>query len=88
MRTRLKRPEKEQGKHLHHIYFGRANRKQSEKWGCVIYLSPEEHNMSNKGVHFNREFDLYLKSECQKRLEGAGWTRAEFIETFGRNYLD
>lgn len=88
MRVKLKRPAREPGKHLHHVYFGRANRSISEKYNCVIYLSPEEHNMSNKGVHFNRDFDLMLKREYQRKLETAGWTREEFIETFGRNYID
>lgn len=88
MRKKLSKPEKVEGWHLHHIFFGNANRKLSDKWGCVIYLPPEMHNLSGKGVHFNREFDLMLKRECQQRLEAAGWTREEFVETFGRNYLD
>lgn len=73
------------GLHLHHIY-GAANRKLSDKLGCVVWLSPEYHNMSNKGVHFNREFDLELKRECQKRFEEV-YPNLNFREIFGRNYL-
>ena len=86
MRVKLERPERERGKHAHHV-FGGANRKHSEKWGCVIYLPPRLHNMSREGVHANAAFDRALKAEYQRRLEAAGWTREEFMETFGKNYL-
>lgn len=72
--------------HCHHIYFGAGNRKLSDQYGCVVWLSPEYHNMSNKGVHFNREFDLELKRECQKRFEEV-YPNLSFREIFGRNYL-
>lgn len=80
-------PEDRHLYHRHHVFFSTANRKQSEKWGCVVYLLPPLHNGSDKGVHFNKEFDLSLKQLYQKMLEEKGWTRQEVIETFGRNYL-
>jgi hypothetical protein len=76
-----------EGLHKHHI-FGSANRKLSEQYGLYVYLIPEYHNMSDKGVHFNREFDLQLKREGQMKFEQLYGSREDFIRIFGRNYLD
>lgn len=74
--------------HRHHIFYGTSNRKQSEKYGCWVYLCPMHHNMSNAGVHFNREFDLKLKKIGQEAFEMECGNRQDFITIFGRNYLD
>ena len=71
--------------HKHHVYGG-ANRKNSEKYGCWVWLTPALHNMSDEGVHFNREQDLRLKEECQKRFEEL-YGHEKFMQVFGRNYL-
>ncbi len=71
--------------HLHHIYFG-ANRKISDKNGFTIWLIPELHNMSNQGIHFNRDFDLAIKRDCQRKYE-ENHTREEFIKLIGKSYL-
>lgn len=71
--------------HKHHIYFG-SNRKLSEKYGCWVYLCAPHHNMSNKGVHSDRELDLRLKKECQQAFEKKH-SRDEFMRIFGRNWL-
>jgi hypothetical protein len=42
--------------------------------------------MSDEGVHFDKDFDLELKQECQRKYEEEH-TRAEFMELIGRNYL-
>lgn len=42
--------------------------------------------MSNMGVHFNKDFDTYLKKLCQAKFEEKH-TRDEFMEIIGRNYL-
>lgn len=73
--------------HKHHIFFGTANRKLSEKYGCWVYLCAHHHNMSDEGVHFNKAMDLELKQLCQKEMEKNGTTRTEFMQIFGRNYL-
>ena len=75
-----------EGLHKHHI-FGAANRKLSEQYGLYVYLIPEYHNMSDKGVHFNKEFDLQLKREGQRKFEETH-SREDFLRLFGRNYLD
>ena len=74
--------------HKHHIFYGSANRKQSEKYGCWVYLCPIHHNLSNAGVHFNKAFDLELKRRAQIAFETYHGSRADFIKIFGRNYLD
>lgn len=71
--------------HKHHIYMG-ANRKISEAQGCWVYLCPQHHNMSNQGVHFNKELDDRLKRECQLLWERNG-SRAEWMRLFGKNYI-
>lgn len=73
--------------HRHEVFFG-SNRKKSIEYGLVVFLAPEMHNMSNAGVHFNREFDLELKRIGQETaMRYYGWTTEEFIKIFGKNYL-
>jgi hypothetical protein len=76
-----------EGLHKHHI-FGGANRKLSEQYGLYVYLVPRLHNMSDDGVHFNREFDLRLKREGQMKFESLYGSREDFRRIFGKNYLE
>lgn len=71
---------------IHHIFGGYGRRSVSEKYGFIVPLTNDEHNMSNYGVHFNRELDLKLKRECQTKFEETH-SREEFIRLVGRNYL-
>lgn len=71
--------------HKHHIYGG-GNRTNSEHFGFWVYLTADYHNMSNKGVHFDMQFDAELKEACQKEFEKTH-TRKEFMAIIGRNYL-
>lgn len=74
--------------HRHEIFFGK-NRQNSIKYGLVVFLVPEMHNMSNKGVHFNHQFDLMLKQMGQKTaMDYYGWSVEDFIKIFGKSYLD
>lgn len=68
------------------VFYGTANRKKSEEFGCWVYLCAGHHNMTDYSVHFNKELDLKLKKECQKEFEKNG-TREEFRRIFGRSYL-
>jgi hypothetical protein len=81
--------------HKHHI-FGGANRKWSEKYGLFVHLCPYHHNMSDRGIHFNKEMrEEYQKLgqyyfELQYALEhgvGEAEAKAEFMRIFGRNYM-
>jgi hypothetical protein len=70
----------------HHIYQG-CRRQTSEKYGAVIDLCFYHHNGSNQGVHFNKELDLKLKRDWQRKFE-AEHGHDEFMKIFGRNYLE
>lgn len=73
--------------HSHHI-FGGGLRKLSEKYGLKVWLRADWHNMSNYGVHFNRELDLQLKKIAQAKWEEKYGTRQEFRNIFGKSWLD
>ena len=76
-----------EGLHKHHI-FGGSNRKHSDEDGLVIFLRPEDHNMSNKGIHSNKEFDLYAKRKAQLRwMEFYGKTEEQFRKRYGKSWL-
>ena len=72
--------------HDHHIFYGTSNRKQSEKYGLKVWLCGADHNMSNRGVHFNKELDLELKQLAQAKFEETH-TRDEFRTAFGKSWL-
>ena len=70
----------------HHVFEGTARRKQSEKYGMKIWLCHYHHNMSNEGIHFNKELDLAVKRNAQKVFE-RDHSREEFREIFLKSYL-
>lgn len=81
--------------HKHHI-FGASNRKWSEKYGLYIHLCPPHHNMSDLGIHFNKEMMDAYHSLGQESFEqeyarshsvSNEQARAEFMRIFGRNYI-
>lgn len=74
----------------HEIFFGTANRQKSIEYGLVVFIRPEDHNMSAYGVHNRKghEFDMYLKKMGQERaMDEYKWTTDEFIDIFGKSYL-
>jgi hypothetical protein len=74
--------------HRHEVFYGNPNRQKSIRDGLVVFLTPEEHNMSSRGAHFNIEFDFYLKRIAEERwCEYYGKTVEDFIKEYGRNYL-
>lgn len=74
------------GLHDHHIIFGTANRKNSERRGLKVWLCYEHHE-GNKGVHFNRPLDLRLKQMAQEYYETHYGSRDDFRNEFGKSYL-
>lgn len=74
------------GLEKHHIYFGNPLRKLSDRYGCWVWLTSEEHR-GNNSPHISRETDLRLKRECQEAFEML-YGHEKFIEVFGRNYLE
>lgn len=72
---------------LHHVYSGWANRCQSDKYGCTVYLCRRHHTNQLHGVHFDRDLDMKLRRECQRRWEETYGSRDDFRRIFGKNYL-
>lgn len=73
--------------HSHHCFYGTSNRKQAEKRGLKVWLCSYHHNMSNEGVHFNKDLDIRLKTMSQEYYESHYGTREQFIREFGKSYL-
>lgn len=71
----------------HHI-FPSSNRKYSEQYGLKVWLCGERcHRNGKQSVHRNSDVALRLKQDGQRKFEETH-TREEFIQIFGRNYLD
>lgn len=70
----------------HHIFYGTANRKISERYGYVIPLC-RKHHTGPDGIHFNKAMDDHWKRLAQIHFEENYGTRSGFIKTFGRSYL-
>lgn len=73
----------------HHVFFGFANKKLSEKYGLKVYLCHEScHETGEKAVHNNAEVDRSLKAKVQKiAMRHYGWSIEDFIRIIGRNYI-
>ena len=71
----------------HHVLYGTANRKKSERYGYKVYLCSHHHNMSDEGVHFNKPLDLALKAMAQEHCEKNHGSRTDFIKEFGKSWL-
>lgn len=69
----------------HHIFFGTANRKVSERHGYVVWLC-RAHHTGPDGVHNYRRLDIQIKRVAQAHYEETH-SREEFIKEFGRSYL-
>lgn len=75
------------GLHDHHIYFGTARRKISEKYGFKVWLCYEHHE-GTYGVHGSKgnELNKYLKEVCQLKYE-ENHSRNEFRKIMGKSYI-
>ena len=69
--------------HVHHVFYGTSNRKNSDKFRYLLPLCPEHHT-GNFGVHFDPILDEYLKQMAQKHFENNIGTREEFRRIFGK----
>ena len=82
------RNHREDGLHRHEVFFGTANRQKSIRDGLVIFLTPEMHNMSDKGIHFNRNFDIAAKRSGEHAwLDYYGKTIDDFRKRYGKSWL-
>lgn len=71
---------------VHHVMYGTANRKLSDKYGLVVPLC-QEHHRGSSGVHFRRSLDLQLKKLAQEKFNDLYGANTSFKEVFGKNYL-
>lgn len=71
---------------VHHVIYGNANRKLSDKYGLIVPLC-HEHHRGQTGVHFNRDFDISLKKLAQEKFEAKFGANKSFLDVFGKNYL-
>lgn len=69
----------------HHIFFG-SNRANSEKYGLKVWLCCVHHR-GKYSPHLNRTIDLQLREIAQREFEKTH-SHEEFMDIFGRNYLD
>ncbi len=67
--------------HIHHI-FGASNKANSEKYGFIVPLRADWHDMADYGIHFDNELNLKYKRECQEYWLTHYGTKEEFIKTF------
>ena len=72
--------------HIHHI-FNKHSKALSEKYGFMLPLRPDWHNMSDHGIHFDREMDFYWRRRCQEYYEIHYGSKEDFIKEFNSNYL-
>lgn len=72
--------------HEHHV-FGGPNRKKSEHYGLKVRLCAYHHNMSDAGVHFDKNLDNRIKKTAQRVFELKKGSRELFMQEFGKNYL-
>lgn len=77
-----------QNLHEHHVIYGTANRKMSEKYGLKVWLC-QEHHTGGSGVHHNPYLDDKLKKQAEIKWLLYDDTRSikDFRQIFGKNYL-
>lgn len=91
MRVALPKPKKETGIGLdtHEPFYGMGNRKNSKKYNCIIFMPHYDHEHNPEtSPHKNPDVRQAQCEDYQQRLMDAGWTLAEFMETFGMNWLE
>lgn len=72
---------------MHHVFNGNPYRELSDRYGFIVPLRPDWHNMTPYSVHVNQEFDENLKRQAQEYYEAHIGSRQQFIAEFGKSYL-
>lgn len=70
----------------HHVIFGWANRKLSERHGLKVYLCLQHHEVGKEAIHQNNEINKMVQAYAQRVFEKK-WPEKNFREIFGRNYI-
>lgn len=72
-----------------HEDMGGKMRERSKMCGLWVYLCHDTCHQGPHGVHADKGLDLWLKQVAQRRaMETYGWTTEQFVEMFGKNYLE
>lgn len=76
------------GLHKHHCLNG-ANRPLAEEDGLYVWLRWDWHiaDSNHATPHNDKATDLYFKKLAQRKYEESH-TREEFMQRYGKNYLD
>lgn len=69
----------------HHVIFGTANRKLSEKYGLKVYLCLAHHEEGPEAVHKNAKLARMLKARAQRAFS-IRFLDLDWMEIFGKNY--
>lgn len=77
----------EQFTHCHHVIYGTAGRKLSEKYGLKLYLCPDHHEFGKEAVHKNRATRTLLEKIAQVVFISS-YGQETWMRVFGRNYLE
>lgn len=72
--------------HEHHVIFGWANRRLSEKHGLKVYLCLCHHEIGIEAIHMNDRINKMVQAYAQRAFEKK-WPEKNFREIFGRNYI-
>ena len=72
--------------HTHEVFPGVARRKKCIEHGLYVHLCPECHNLSSRGVHFDRAKMQRLQEAGQMAFEKTH-TREEFMAIFHESWL-
>jgi hypothetical protein len=75
------------GLQRHHVFFGNPNRAHAEEDGMWVWACYYHHTASLVSFHMNRGMDLKLKKYAQGIYEQEH-TREDFIQRYGRSYLE
>lgn len=79
---------REKGLVRHEVFGGTGRRNLSIEDGLVIFLTPEMHNTTDKGIHFNKEFKDYSHKVGQKTwMKYYNKTKEDFIKRYGKSYI-
>ena len=74
----------------HHVFYrmGGGMKERCEKYGFIAPLRPDLHPNGVFAGQSAKLVDTRLKEMCQRYYEEHYGTREEFMEEFGKNYLD
>jgi hypothetical protein len=78
--------ERQENLQEHHVIFGRANRKLSEKYGLKVYLCLWHHTEGKESVHHNKELRQQLEEDAQRAFLKTH-SMDEWMAIFGRNFI-